>query len=606
MKNSTTLLFIIFFTLLIYPVFSQENYQRCYTQEYQQYLYEQNPGLKEKTEKFEKIIAEKARELKSMRMDEGNAFPEIFTIPVVVHIIHNNAEGTIGGAGNRNISDEQILSQIQVLNQDFRKIPETMGFNDHPVGADTKVEFCLATTDPQGNVTNGIRRVYSSRNSFGMEDDRLLSELSYWPSDQYLNIWVTNLSGNFLGYAKLPHGSGLNGLGSIDEGAEVDGVVINFRAFGALGTARAPYHFGRTTTHEVGHWLGLRHIWGDVRCGNDFVNDTPRHENANHNCTEKFSDCAETGIPIREMIENYMDYTNDECMNIFTIGQSNRMRIVLENSPRRAALRFSSGCCGGGERLAAPYFTSFENGNYTAEGWHSKSPVGNARNWELTNPGARNETSNSISFNNTSETAGNYYYFISPFLDFQAVSYPIMEFDLAYANNQSNQTDSLVVSYSTNCIDWTPLTMLSGQNLLSTQRITDDFFPQEHEWQKIRINLNHIQNRRIVFFRFENHSKGINRVYIDNFNIYRTAPELNVNFYPNPASGIVNAEVLFTGDRDVTFEVFNALGQKLKEWTDVNRISYIKQIIVEDLRRGMYIFRVSSGGETVVRKVIVQ
>lgn len=261
---------------------------------------------------------------------------EIIRIPVVVHVIHNQINGQIAGS---NIPDEQIYSQIKVLNEDYRKKVGTLGFNTNPVGADTEIEFFLASIDPSGNPTSGIKRVYSPRASFNIvnDNDRLaMSNLSYWDSNKYLNMWVALLSSGYIGYGEFPYSESVEGL-DIDSDERTDGVFIDYTTFGRKsGTNQSGiYSFGRTVTHEVGHWMGLYHTWGDERCGTDYVSDTPVATTSNSSafCRDVFSNC--TGTRTRNMIENYMDYSPDSCMNIFTEGQKQRMRAALDLSKRR-------------------------------------------------------------------------------------------------------------------------------------------------------------------------------------------------------------------------------------------------------------------------------
>ncbi|MFC5408299.1 M43 family zinc metalloprotease [Larkinella bovis] len=287
-------------------------------------------------DKIEQLVRQHATERSPSRIGEV-----VYRIPVVVHVVHNNASGFVGGANNSNISDEQIASQLQVLNEDYRRLPNTRGFNTNPIGADTGIEFFLARTDPDGKATSGITRHYSSKTSFDVYDgssgdDVQLSQLAYWPSDQYLNIWVTTLRNDYLGYAQFPEAEGIPGLSSL-ENEKTDGVIIDYRYFGSdIGAVTSStYRYGRTTTHEVGHWLGLIHTWGDAVCGDDFCNDTPPTESANQTtaCADRFSTCS--GVRTRNQIENYLDYTPDACMNLFTQDQRARMRAVIEASPRR-------------------------------------------------------------------------------------------------------------------------------------------------------------------------------------------------------------------------------------------------------------------------------
>jgi hypothetical protein len=260
---------------------------------------------------------------------------------VVVHVVHNTKSGVVGGANNANISDEQIQSQIDVLNEDYRRKEGTKGFNSDPVSADVNIEFHLATLDPAGKPTTGITRTYTDLASFDINtDDAKLKAISYWPSNRYMNIWVTTLKNKYLGYAQFPDVNDVPGLTRIGGLEETDGVVINHTNFGRrMGTVISNvYGDGRTTTHEVAHWLGLLHTWGDEDCGDDYCDDTPAATGPNNTitCTEMFSTCK--GSQSRNMIENFLDYSPDLCMNVFTIKQKERILRVLEVSPRRAEL----------------------------------------------------------------------------------------------------------------------------------------------------------------------------------------------------------------------------------------------------------------------------
>jgi hypothetical protein len=260
-------------------------------------------------------------------------------IPVVVHVIHN---GTSIGV-EANISDAQILQQIRVLNEDFRRknadaIRTPAEFL--PVAADANIEFVLAKQDPNGLPTNGIVRKQGPKTIYGPEDATLLGQTSQWNPEEYLNMWVVPLVDPYLGFATFPT-SNLPGLNFAPSAAIRDGVTVDYLFFGT-GPGTAANTNGRTTTHEVGHYLGLRHIWGDGGCEvDDFVLDTPNQDNPNNTiCNDnptRFS-CDNNN-----MIQNYMDYTPDPCMNLFTKGQVERFDVVLANSPRRASLVNSRG-----------------------------------------------------------------------------------------------------------------------------------------------------------------------------------------------------------------------------------------------------------------------
>lgn len=266
----------------------------------------------------------------------GAAEEEILTIPVVVHIIHN---GEPQGTG-ANIPDSRVLSQIDILNQDFRRLnadttntpPEFISRAE-----DTRIEFRLARRDPEGIATNGILRVPGTKASWDIQDNNELKSLSYWPAEDYLNIWVAPLQATLLGYAQFPV-SDLEGLGNSSNNSLTDGIVVTSDYLG-LNENVSPVSKGRTATHEVGHFLGLRHIWGDGDCeDDDFCDDTPNASASSRGCPETKSSCGSN-----DMFQNYMDFTNDACMNIFTAHQKERMQIVLASSPRRASLLQSKG-----------------------------------------------------------------------------------------------------------------------------------------------------------------------------------------------------------------------------------------------------------------------
>ncbi len=310
--------------------------RNCLTPQMEKKLHEKYPNLESKA-LFEEKLA-RAIQNKSARRTTAET---IYRIPTIIHVIHNGEAVGTGG----NISAAQVNSQFEVLNEDFRRMGA--GYNDHVDGADILVEFFPVTSDPSGNRLSepGINRVNGGQ-TFWEEGDieKNLKPTTIWDPDRYFNLWVVTFGGDLdevLGYAQFPSMSNLDGLYS-DEGlASTDGVIIDHRFFGTSGTAVHPYNGGRTATHEIGHWLGLIHIWGDGDCSvDDYCKDTPNANGANYECT--FNDSC-TGDDVPDMIENYMDYSPDACMNIFTQDQKMRMRTVLEVSPRRRSL-ISSPC----------------------------------------------------------------------------------------------------------------------------------------------------------------------------------------------------------------------------------------------------------------------
>ena len=237
----------------------------------------------------------------------------IIEIPVVVNVVYKTAA--------QNISDAQIASQIAVLNADFA------GTNGDINSVPTIFQGVKAGNTNIRFVLDQVRRVATSKTSFTTNDGMKKASgggIAPLSPTTKLNMWTCNLSNGILGYAQFPGGS-----------TATDGVVMLFSAFGVT-TAGAPYNKGRTATHEVGHWLNLRHIWGDATCGNDQVGDTPLHTTANYGCPAAGVRSNCTGTPVM-MTMNYMDYTDDLCMYMFTAGQNSRMAATfITGGPRNS------------------------------------------------------------------------------------------------------------------------------------------------------------------------------------------------------------------------------------------------------------------------------
>ncbi len=333
-KGFLKILIVILLGSLVVDVTAQD---KCATDEYNQKFYKE--GRKLDPARFNKwlLTLPSKRALSSSRTAAEPAL-----IPVVVHVIHN---GEPLGSGV-NISEAQIQSQIDVLNEDYRRLNADTTDTPaefKPVASFLDIEFVLARRDPVGNPTNGIVRKQGSKTVWGpVSDDSALKAESYWPAEDYFNLWVCDLTGENLGYAQYPDAV-LPGLESVNKKNRLtDGVVLDYRVCGSSDKGnfpdlRVPYDKGRTGSHEVGHWLGLIHNFATPgNClDDDFVDDTPLQQSSyNGDCpTHPVSSCSSV-----DMFQNYMDYTADDCMNIFTQGQTNRMQLVLDNAPRRTSL----------------------------------------------------------------------------------------------------------------------------------------------------------------------------------------------------------------------------------------------------------------------------
>lgn len=298
--------------------------QRCGTSERMNALQEQDGELRQRREAIETFTQHWIHE------HANDASREVLTIPVVVHVVYHAEE--------ENISDEQIFSQIEVLNEDFRAQNADLG-EVPPVWADRvadcEIRFELAARTPDAQYSDGITRTYTEVDAWNGSDDVKSSAeggKDAWDSDRYMNIWVCNIGGGLLGYAFQP---------GVDP--EIDGIVIGHRFFGRTGeNLSTTYNMGRTTTHEVGHYLNLYHLWGagssNPTCTlDDEVADTPLQEQPNLGCSAVFPKESCGSGAESDMFNNYMDYSNDPCMFFFTEGQKQRMRAAL-NGPRASLL----------------------------------------------------------------------------------------------------------------------------------------------------------------------------------------------------------------------------------------------------------------------------
>jgi len=312
--------------ILLTILHSQLAAQRaCSASGYEEAQYGMSPNLKNEMNKVEDFIRAQLASNSSNVAARGNG-ELLVKIPVVVHILYNQS--------SENISNEKIASQIQALNQCYRRdnadsINTPARFKS--IAADCEIEFALAISDPRKRSTTGIIRKYTPVTSWTTDDKMKFSAEGgddAWDAKSFLNIWVCNL-GRTAGYSSLPGGP-----------AEKDGVVIGYNYFG-VGTTSG-YELGKTAVHEAGHWLGLKHTWGDEYCGDDLVGDTPKQSNFTTGCPSGIRLSCDRD-PYGDMYMNYMDLTNDGCINLFTEGQKARMQALFAPGGSRNSLLFSSG-----------------------------------------------------------------------------------------------------------------------------------------------------------------------------------------------------------------------------------------------------------------------
>lgn len=501
MIKKITLTALLCFTVLSSLMAQQE--RSCATMENLQLRMEKNPALALRMAEIEVYTQQKIKNRDESRIDGS-----IITIPVVVHVLYRNS--------TENISEAQILSQIDVLNEDFRRMNSDAN-DTWPQAADMEIQFCMATVDPNGNPTNAITRKQVTRRDWGVDDDMKRTStggVNPWNTSEYLNMWIvpqmTYDGGTILGYAQFPGGD-----------PDTDGLVMGYNYFGRVGTLDPSFNLGRTTTHEIGHFFNLRHIWGDGPCGDDdFVSDTPESDDANYGCTPNHISCGSV-----DMVQNYMDYSDDACMNLFTQGQKSRMRAVLEPGGFRRSLALSDKC---GTATAPTCDDGVQNGNETGVDCggscdpcqtssnctgtvvsnfpYSESFEGSIGAWTQSTSDNMNWTvdANGTPSSGTgpsSASDGTYYIFVeasdpnypnrqaiinSPCFDLTDVTEAT--FDFMYHMNGVNNMGSISLQASTDNSTWTTLWSQTSDQPNSWQSVSVDLDAYTGEVVKLRFN----------------------------------------------------------------------------------------------------------------------
>ena len=612
---------IIIITISLSTMLNAQN--RCGTEEYTIILEKKYPEY----DKYREKVDIETKEWIKENTDRTKGI--VITIPVVVHVIWNTNQ--------ENISDAQIFSQIDVLNKDYRRT-NVDAINTPSVwqniATDCEIEFCLATIDPNGNATTGITRTQTNQNSFSIQNDGMKytssGGIDAWPNDDYLNVWVCNLGGGLLGYATPPS----NFL------SNEDGVVIGYQYFGTTGTVQNPYHKGRTTTHEVGHWLNLEHVWGAWgNCGNDNVNDTPTQEEENYGCPSfphNANSCG-TNNANGDMFMNYMDYTNDACMNMFTNGQKTRMvaainqyrpnlighNLCTSNPPPPPSPSWNcingncidpsngtgsflnyntciSNCnCGS---INPPINQGFEINNLPSN-WTIVNNDNN-KTWEINEQVGYN-SSKSIYINNADYPAnGEYDDLILPSINLVGSTSADVSFNYAYSlwtNPNASQiwSDTLQIIVSDDCgVTWNKIWEKAGINLVTTTPAFNGFtwYPSiNSDWNSETINLSNYLNQDDIVIKFRNVNQYENNLFLDNINI-NTNQSTTINtidlinkVFPNPTSGIIHVEI--EGNK----KIFNILGEKVIDTN--NNVIDIKQ-----LDNGIYILSVNGEKHKIIKE----
>jgi hypothetical protein len=590
--RSTYLLILSLLGLVFVSNAQHQHSPKCYSSEYLQKQLKEDPTFKQNIENLN-IFAQYFTE----NAEKSNT---IVTIPVVFHVVYNtNAE---------NISEQRLMEQLDVLNQDFRKLNSDT--NKVPnafksVFADSEIQFCLAVKDPNGNATTGITRTQTTITTFTFDDDVKFNSLggkTIWDRNKYLNIWVCNLGTQLLGYAQFPGG-----------GAQTDGVVLNYRFTGKTG-ATSPYNLGRTATHEVGHWLGLYHIWGDDQddadkcAGSDLVSDTPNQEVetiGSKTAGVVITDACSPNSP-GIMWMNYMDYTNDNSLYMFTNGQKTRMRSAITNS--RSGLNNSSltNCA-----LGFPYTNTFTT-SPTTDGWEIQNLNTGTNTWtRVTNAGFTDNSSMQMDNFSGSDITGQLDHLITKEFNFFGHNNTMLSFYRAYARYDNTSNDSLLVYYTTNNgTNWNLIYNNGGSGLATASNTTSAFVPTSGQWLKDSISLSVLDGESAVKFRFTSKSGWGNNLYLDDVEINANRIAGNskqvtklfeeVKIYPNPAANKLTIES--NANRITKINIVNNVGQVVFQ-DSLN--SYQTEIDINNLPTGLYLVNIETIDGNITKKISV-
>ena len=619
------------------------NAQRaCGTMEHHAMMIAQDPSFQNNLENIEEHTRQTI---------QNNGARIVVTIPVVFHVVYNTTA--------QNISDALINAQLSQLNQDFRKLNSDNSLTPSlfaGVAADMEINFCLAQQTATGAATTGIVRKSTTTTAFSTNDNMKRNAnggSDAWDATKYLNVWVCNMSGGILGYAQFPGGA-----------ASTDGVVLQYNTVGSrtVPGSGAPYNLGRTATHEVGHWLNLRHIWGDATCGSDLVSDTPTHRTSNAGCPAypKTNTCTGGGT---EMTMNYMDYTDDVCMYMFSAGQKARAQALFATGGFRVGLLSSIGCSApsGGTTCNVPAsLTSSAVGSSTATVSWAAAIGATSYSLQYKTSTATTWTTVSASTSSASLTGLT----ASTTYNFQVAS--VCASGTSAYSTAGSFTTTAVVSctdvYEPNESRTGAKTIPLSSNVsarISTSTDKDYLkFVNTTAARNVRVSITNlpadldlklyrsstlvgtsqnggttseslIYNNTLAATTYTAYVYGYNgafnatscytiRAEISGTSFVRqSAEELEIlneelsneplQVYPNPTSGLLNIRLQPEGDINQTIEVYNQLGQKV----DSYELSFSKEmpavvLQLNDLTDGIYFVRVYDGNTVQTRKVMLR
>lgn len=546
-------------------------------------------------------------------------------IPVVFHVIHKY--------GLENLSQAQLNDAIRVLNEDFRKKAGTNGGSStDPLASDIEIEFRLAQFTPNGLPTSGVNRIYNIATDNARDAQK---SISYWDARKYFNVWVVNTINNsggqpgtiVLGYAQFPF--------QLNSQTSTDGVMMRADQMGVIENTDLSQQ-GRTFTHEAGHWVGLYHpfqggcVGGtSTTCASqgDQVCDTPPVSTATNGCPSSRNSCSNDVPNLPDLVKNYMDYADGNCMNMFTAGQKARINTMMplyrSNIYSTTNLNAAGINADGTYRtltpstLKAPYYFGFDVTSLAGTGWVQENYMcpGDS-GWQINNSVSLVGSGCMAAMNLKTWRTNVRNAFSSPSIDITQLQNPTLSFYTSYARRSTASGDRLRIFISDNYgrTEVLARTILSAE-LASGPTSTDPFTPNTNEWKKFTIDLTPYKSYTNLRVRFELQSLRGNNIYFDEFRVDEPTSinemvkrTMNFNLFPNPSKGF--SKITFTNQQSQNLEIsiIDIQGKKLMDVFSGNLSEGQKEldIDVKSLHSGLYFVKVSTEFGMFIHKMWVE
>lgn len=591
----------------------------CVTDELHLKAIQENPLIKVEEDKANQIAREYANKLSLSKKGI------VIYIPVVFHVIHKN--------GFENITQAQINDCIRVLNEDFRKIAGTKGgASTDSRAVDTEIEFKLAQIDPFGNPTDGVNRIANATQTDDGTD--ATKALSYWDSNKYFNIWVVNVINSssapqgsiILGYAQFPF--------SRTSRPSTDGIIVRVDQVGAIGTGLAS-QLGRTVTHEAGHWCGLYHPFQGGCAGGlssncasqgDQVCDTPPVAQSTNGCPTDQNSCSNDVPNLPDLVKNYMDYADGTCMDMYTAGQSVRMKSQMQ--AYRSNIYSTNNLSAAGlnsdgtyktlpaSTIKAPFLIDFNSQNPYWEIENFMNPVNGWKvNYQLGSNDGTCMFINSFA-NGSTSTLNTRDAFHTSNIDISSLASPELSFKIAYAKRLAGSNDKLNMFVSDNYGRTEILAKAFSVSEMETvaPNNTTAFVPNSTQWKTLKLDLTPYKTYKNFRVRFELQSLRGNNTYIDDIKFGETSTSINdlkntldLKIYPNPTNASSTISFTSINNQELSINLFDISGKLIKNIATEKYAVGEHSVILNanELDKGLYFIKFVQNNQTFTSKWIV-